>query len=221
MEHGPQQGFDPARAQFRQRNLDRALVFEHRMGGGQEDARIFGIGPDMLGRRDDTGEPFDTLPFLRLQPVATPVEGGRGDDALHQRNRLGRAAVDMARDGLQRCFRQAGFDLTLKFLDRRDAPGEPKKMGNLAGLDKGSVYENLQLIAQILSFETDDTRAEYHNVDGPQARPAAASMPATKRGHKSAGRSWPMPSMRSICAPGIFAARSIPAATGTSGSCLP
>lgn len=75
------------------------------------------------------------------------MERRRRDDPLHQRNRLGRAAVDMAHDGLERRLRQVGFDLDLKVLDRRDAPGKPEKMGNLAGLDKGSARGNLQLIA--------------------------------------------------------------------------
>lgn len=52
-------------------------------------------------------------------------------------------------------------------------------------------------------------------------RPAASVIPATKRGQSGIGRSCPMPSITSICAPVIFAARSCAAATGTRGSSTP
>lgn len=56
----------------------------------------------------------------------------------------------------------------------------------------------------------------------PQAtRRAAARMPSAKRAHRGCGRSCPMPSMTSSCAPPMRRDRSWPQPTGTSGSAAP
>lgn len=88
------------------------------MAGGQEGARVIGAVPHMLGRGDHPRQTLDTLTFLRLEFLAPAVEGRRRDDPLHQRHRVGRTAVDMARHRAERGLGQPGLHLLLELFDR-------------------------------------------------------------------------------------------------------
>jgi len=89
---------------------------------------------------DHAREAFDPLTFLWLQVLAAPMECRRRDDPVHQRRRIGGAAVHVPRHGAERGLGQAGFDLPIQLFDGGDLAAQAQHLGDLARFDDGSVH---------------------------------------------------------------------------------
>jgi hypothetical protein len=114
--------------------------------GAQERASVVSAVPHILRGRDHPRQAFNAFTFLGLQLLAPAVESGRQDDPLHQGRRIGRAAVDVARNSAERGLGQPGLHLLLELFDRGNPSTKTQNLGDLARLHHGCIHaDNCQL----------------------------------------------------------------------------
>jgi hypothetical protein len=136
-------------SQFRQCHFDRPLAAQHGVAGAQERASVVSAVPHILRGRDHPRQAFNALTFLGLQLLAPAVESGRRDDPLHQGRRIGRVAVDVARNSAERGLGQPGLHLLLELFDRGNPSTKTQNLGDLARLHHGCIEESTQFAATV------------------------------------------------------------------------